>query len=108
MNKLMLSVGGAAILASGAFAGSAMAQSGSSVAEVARHECRQELRQDRADFQRDYGGVGAAALRRCVREERREARRACRQERREDAAEFRAEYGPGAAAFRRCLIDEIR
>ena len=60
---------------------------------------RQELRQDRADFRRDYGGVGAAALRRCVREERREARRDCREERREDAAEFRAEYEPARPRF---------
>ena len=66
-------------------------------------------RTDRADFRRDYGGTGAAALGRCVAEEKREARRDCREDRREDRAEFRAEYGgTGQAAFTRCVKDELR
>jgi hypothetical protein len=79
-----------------------------SVDSVAKQECREDRRQDPAEFRRDYGGTGAAALRRCVREEKREARRDCREERREDTAEYRAEYGTGKAAFRRCVIDELR
>jgi hypothetical protein len=78
------------------------------VHSVAKQECRQDRQQDRAEFRRDYGGTDAAALRRCVREERREARRDCREERREDPAEYRAEYGTGKAAFKRCVIDELR
>jgi hypothetical protein len=79
-----------------------------SVHSVAKQECREDRREDPADFRRDYGGTGAAALRRCVREEKREARRDCREERREDPAEYRAEYGSGKAAFKRCVIDELR
>jgi hypothetical protein len=52
---------------------------------------------------------GAAALRRCVAEEKREARADCEEDRREDRAEFRAEYGgTGKAAFTRCVKDELR
>jgi hypothetical protein len=79
-----------------------------SVDSVAKQECREDRRQDPAEFRRDYGGTDAAALRRCVREEKREARRDCREERAEDPAEYRAEYGTGKAAFRRCVIDELR
>jgi hypothetical protein len=79
-----------------------------SVHSVAKQECREDRRQDRAEFDRDYGGTDTAALRRCVREEKREARRDCREERREDPAEYCAEYGTGKAASRRCVIDELR
>jgi hypothetical protein len=95
------------LAAGGAIAPAAEARA-QSVHSVAKQECREDRRQDRAEFRRDYGGTGAAALRRCVREEKREARRDCREERREDPAEYRAEYGSGKAAFRRCVIDELR
>ena len=78
------------------------------VDSLAKQECRDERRFDRADFQRDYGGTGAAAFRRCVSDQKREARRDCREDRREDAAEYRAEYGTGKAVFTRCVKDELR
>jgi hypothetical protein len=79
-----------------------------SVNAVAKQECREERRFDPREFRQDYGGMGPNALRRCVREEKREARRDCREERREDPAEYRLEYGTGKAAFKRCMIDELR
>jgi len=79
-----------------------------SVGAVATQECREDRRTDPQEFRRDHGGTGAAALRRCIREEIREARRDCREERREDPAEYARDYGTGAAAFTRCVIDEIR
>ena len=91
-----------------AIAAPAVARSAQGVDATAAQECREDRRTDRFEFRRDYGGTGAAALRRCEREEKREARRDCREDRREDAAEYRAEYGTGAAAFRRCVIDELR
>ena len=39
-----------------------------SVDSLAREECRDERRFDRADFQRDYG-TGKAAFTRCVKDE---------------------------------------
>jgi hypothetical protein len=89
-------------------AAAAPASAQSRVDSVAKQECRDERRFDTAEFRQDYGGTGPAALRRCVREEKREARWDCREERREDPAEYRREYGTGKAAFRRCMIDEIR
>jgi membrane protein DedA with SNARE-associated domain len=75
-----------------------------SINALATQECKQDRREDRADFRRAYGGTGAAALRRCVAEEKREARADCEEDRREDRAEFRAEYGgTGKAAFTRCV-----
>ena len=80
-----------------------------SVNALAKQECKQERRFDRAEFRRDYGGTNAAALRRCVAEQKREARADCHEDRREDRAEFRAEYGgTGSAAFTRCVKDELR
>ena len=76
---------------------------------VAREECKQDRREERAEFRRDYGGTNAAALRRCVAEEKREARADCEEDRRKDRAEFRRDYGgTGSAAFTRCVKDELR
>jgi hypothetical protein len=91
-----------------AIAGPAHAAQGPAIDTLAEQECREERRFDRAEFRFDYGGTGAAALRRCIRDQKREARRDCREERREDAREYRVEYGTGKAAFNRCVQDELR
>ena len=79
-----------------------------SINTLAEQECRKERQHDRADFRRDYGGLNATALRRCIADQKREARQDCREERREDSADYRRDYGSGASAFRRCVIDELR
>ena len=91
-----------------AWAAVAAPASAQSVTALAAQECREERRFDRWEFRQDYRGTGAAALSRCVREQKREARRDCREERREEPAEFRAEYGDATAAFTRCVKDELR
>jgi hypothetical protein len=75
---------------------------------MAAQECRAERRFERREFQQDYRGTNAAALRRCIREQKREARWDCREDRREDPAEYRFEYGTGSASFERCMKDELR
>ncbi|MCB0869042.1 MAG: hypothetical protein KDB48_10140 [Solirubrobacterales bacterium] len=45
--------------------------------QVAKAECRNDRRTDKADFVRDYGR-GKASMLRCVRSELRKARRECR------------------------------
>jgi hypothetical protein len=110
VNRLIILVGLAAILATGAVAAlpSQDAQA-VSVKKLAKRECREERRTDRQEFIRKYGGTGKAAIRRCVRDERRDARRECRRERKQEPQEFRNEYGGlGKAALRRCIKDEIR
>lgn len=106
MRKLLAVAGLTAVVSWAAVAAPAGAQQ--EVTAAAVQECQQERHFDRQEFRRDYGGTGAQALRRCVREELREARRECREERREDPAEYRRDYGRGDAAFARCVIDEIR
>ncbi|HEY8465843.1 MAG TPA: hypothetical protein VIL04_03485 [Solirubrobacterales bacterium] len=110
MNRLIILVGLAAILGVGAFAALPTQEAEAiSIKKLAKRECREERRTDRQDFIRKYGGTGKAALRRCIKDERRDARRDCRSERREEPQEFRNEYGgTGKAALRRCIKDEIR
>lgn len=103
-----LSIAGPALLVGWAAIAPAAGAQASSVNAAAERECRQERRFDRAEFVQDYRGAGAAALRRCIAEQKAEARRDCLEERREDRAEYRRDYGTGRAAFRRCMLDELR
>lgn len=99
-----------AVAAFGALAmsGPASAQ-GASNSELARADCREERRTDTAEFVARYDGKGKAAMRRCVRDERREAKADCREDRREEPREFRVEYGgTDRQAIRRCMADELR
>jgi hypothetical protein len=106
MKKLLLLVGLAALAPLGAST-SASAQR-PSLHTLARAECLEERRDDRAEFRREHGGTGVAALRICIRKEKREAERECREEWREDRAKFRRDYGgTGARAFGRCHRDEL-
>jgi len=79
-----------------------------SINALASQECKDERREDRTEFRRDYRGTNAAALARCVGAQKNEARRDCREERREDASEYKRDFGTGSAALRRCMIDELR
>ena len=92
-------VTGAVLLPNGA--------SAASVSDLAKSECREERRDDRAEFVRDFGN-GPGAIQRCITREIRRARADCRFEKRFEAAEFRAEYGTGQRAMNRCVRDEIR
>jgi hypothetical protein len=90
-----------------AFAGTATADAG--IKKLAKQECKVERATDRAEFVAKYGGTGKAALKRCVKAEKREARADCKEDRREEPAEFAVEYGgTGKAALKRCVADELR
>ncbi len=99
-----------AVAAAGALAltGATSAQA-ASIKQLAKAECRQELRTDTQEFIAQYGGTGKKALKRCVRAEKRQAKRECKRERRFDTQEFIREYGgTGRKALRRCIRDELR
>ncbi len=74
--------------------------------QVAKAECRNDRRTDKADFVRDYGR-GKASMLRCVRSELRKARRECRVEKRLRPGDFTAEYGKGKRAMVRCVRDKL-
>ncbi len=105
--KMIVIAGALAATASLALAGPASADA--SIKGLAKAECRQEARTDRAEFVAQYGGTGKAAIRRCVRSEKRQAVADCKQERRFETNEFIAEYGgTDRKALRRCVRDELR
>lgn len=106
MKKPLLLVVGIAAVATVGGSTTASAQR-PTLNQLARADCIQERREDRAEFRLEHGGVGRAALARCIRKERREAVRDCREERREDPAEYRRDYGSGSAAFVRCQRDQL-
>lgn len=108
MRKLLLTAALAAVAATGLSTAPAFAKT-ATLDELAARECAEERREDRGEFRRDYGGTGAAAMRRCVRDQKADARRDCREELREERAEFVRDYGgTGAAALQRCVRDELR
>jgi len=81
----------------------------SQVDRVAKAECKAERASEPGEFAAQYGGTGKAALKKCVRIEKRDATRECKADRATEPAEFQAEYGGmGDAALRRCKVDELR
>lgn len=107
MRKVWITALGAAAAALAAVALAAPAEAG--IRGLAKAECKQERRHDTNEFIAQYGGTGKAALRRCIRHEKRQATRDCKQERRFDTNEFIAEYGgTGRHALKRCIRDELR
>lgn len=87
----------------------ASAAAGMGIRDLARAECRDERATDTREFENRYGGLGKAAMMRCIRSERRQGFRECRRERRHDTAEFVADYGgTDRRALRRCVRDELR
>jgi len=79
------------------------------IRSLAKAECKHERADDPREFQVRFGGMGKAALKRCIRFERKDAKRDCKRERRFDTAEFIRDYGgTGKKALRRCIIDELR
>ena len=107
MRKVLIAALGAAAVALAAVALAAPAEAG--IRGLAKAECKQERRHDTKEFIAHYGGTGKAALRRCIRHEKREATRDCKQERRHDTKEFIAEYGgTDRHALKRCIRDELR
>ena len=107
MKKTIAIAATAATMAVMAFAGTASADAG--IKKLAKQECKVERATDRGEFIAKYGGTGKAAIKRCVRAEKREARADCKEDRREEPAEFSIEYGgTGSAAIKRCMADELR
>ena len=99
-----------AVAATGALAltGPASAQA-ASIKQLAKAECKQELRTDTAEFIAQFGGTDRKALKRCVRHEKRSATRECKAERKHDSNEFILEYGgTDRKALKRCIRDELR
>ncbi len=96
------------LIAAGSFAIAAPASADASIKGLAKAECKQELLTDTAEFEALYGGTDKAAVRRCVRMEKREAFRDCKQERRFETGEFIQEYGgTDRKALKRCVRDEL-
>lgn len=88
--------------------GTRTAAKGIGIHAAAKMECKDERADDPREFAVRYGGTGKAALKRCIRAERRDATRDCKLERRYETNEFIAEYGgKGKKALRRCIIDEL-
>jgi hypothetical protein len=105
--KFTVTAVAAAGLVTAAFAMPASAQAG--IRGLAKAECKQERATDTREFVAQYGGKGKAALKRCVRREKRDATRDCKQERRFEANEFAVEYGgTDRRALKRCIRDELR
>lgn len=105
--KMIVIAGALAATASLALAGPASADA--SIKGLAKAECRQEARTDTAEFVAQYGGTGKAAIKRCVRSEKRQAFGECKRERRFETNEFIAEYGgTDRKALKRCVRDELR
>lgn len=104
--RIILIAGALAATASLGLAGPASADA--SIKSLAKAECKQERLTDTAEFEARYGGTGKAAMKRCVRTEKREAVRDCKQERRFETGEFAAEYGgTDRKALKRCIRDEL-
>lgn len=79
------------------------------VRDLARAECRDERATDTREFENRYGGLGKAAMKRCIRSERRQAFQECKRERRHDTVEFIAEFGgTDRKALKRCARAELR
>jgi hypothetical protein len=107
MKKMLVLTGSFTAALALAFAGPAQAEAG--LKKLAKQECKQERATDRAEFIAKFGGTGKAAIKRCVRAEKREAKADCKADRLEEPAEFQMEYGgTGKAAIKRCMIDELR
>jgi hypothetical protein len=109
MRKLTITTVGllSAVLAIAVLAAPASAKPG--IKSLAKAECKQERATDTREFVNHYGGKGKAALKRCIRHEKREATRDCKQDRRFETNEFIAEYGgTDRRALKRCIRDELR
>jgi hypothetical protein len=95
-----------AVAAVGAVAAAPASAAG--IDKLAKADCKQERQTEPGEFKAVYGGLGDAALNRCVRITKREAKADCKQDRLEDPSEFNAEYGgTGKAAMKRCVRDEL-
>lgn len=104
--RITIIAGALAATASLGLAGPASADA--SIKGLAKAECKQELLTDTVEFEAMYGGTDKAAVRRCVRMEKREAVRDCKQERRFETGEFIQEYGgTDRKALKRCVRDEL-
>ena len=109
MKKLNIMAVGllSAALAIAVFAAPASAKPG--IKSLAKAECKQERATDTKEFVAHFGGTGKAALKRCIRHEKREATRDCKQDRRSETNEFIAEYGgTDRKALKRRIRDELR
>ena len=95
-----------AVIPASASAGPVTAKAGMN--HLAKQDCRRDRREEPNEFANQYGGSGKAALRRCMRDQKREARRDCHEDRREEPNEFANQYGSGKDAMRRCIKDELR
>jgi len=94
-------------LASIAIATPASADAG--IKALAKQQCKEERIDDPREFENRFGGSGKAAMKRCIRYEKRDAKRDCKQERRYETNEFIAEYGgTDGKALKRCIVDELR
>jgi len=99
----------ASVLAVGAIAAIGAAPASAGVDRLAKQDCLQERSEDPLEFEARFGGMGEAAVSRCVRVTKREAKADCKQERRFETAEFELEYGgTDKAALNRCIKDELR
>lgn len=79
-----------------------------SVNGAARAYCNIE-RQDRQDFIRAYGSLGAVGMQRCIRKETSLAKRECRADLRNDRVDYIRQFGgTGREALERCLRYELR
>lgn len=106
--KTRITVIAAAVVATASLGLAGPASAGASIKSLAKADCREELRTDTAEFEIRYGGTDKAALKRCVRSEKREAVRDCKQERRFETNEFIREYGgTDRKALKRCVRDEL-
>lgn len=95
-----------AALAAGALATPASAAT--PIKQLAKAECKEEKLTEPAEFAALYGGTDRAAMKECVKSQRREARADCVQDRAEEPTEFAAEYGgTDPAAIKRCMRDEL-
>jgi hypothetical protein len=107
MNRALKTTGLAGLLVAAAMLLPAGASAGS-VNAAAKAYCNIE-RQDRQDFIREYGSLGAAGMQRCIRKETRLAKRECRAELRNDRVDYIRQFGgTDRAAFQRCLKYELR
>ena len=106
MNKTLKTTGLAGLLVAGAMLLPAGASAGTVNAAATKY-CNIE-RQDRQDFIREYGSLGAAGMQRCVKKEIRLAKRECRADLRNDRRDYIRQFGgTDRRAFNRCIRYEL-